>query len=111
MSVLKLARTLIDDGGKIPWQVTDEPPVNPALVRSIWLKFAGEWAATYEFRGASLFDAVQRAVGRNAPAFELKKLNKARQKFDFAARARLGSALFVGEGNFSFALALARLKG
>ncbi|WP_133057608.1 hypothetical protein [Falsiruegeria litorea] len=66
---------------------------------------------TYEFRGASLVDAVQQAVARNAPAIELKKLNKAPHKFDFAARARLGSALFVGEGNFSFALALARLKG
>ena len=71
----------------------------------------GVLAVTYEFRGASLFDAVQQAVGRNTPAVELKKPNKARQKFDFAARARLGSALFVGEGNFSFALALARLKG
>lgn len=71
----------------------------------------GVLAVTYEFRGASLFDAVKQAVGRNAPAVELKKLNKAGQKFDFAARARLGSALFVGEGNFSFALALARLKG
>lgn len=66
---------------------------------------------TYEFRGTSLLDAVQQAVGHNAPAVEQKKLNKASQKFDIAARARLGSALFVGEGNFSFALALARLEG
>ncbi|MBW4709549.1 DUF2431 domain-containing protein [Roseobacter sp. YSTF-M11] len=66
---------------------------------------------THEFRGASLHDAVQQAVGRNAPIFEQKKLNNVTQKFDFAARARLGSALIVGEGDISFALALARLKG
>ncbi len=58
-----------------------------------------------------MLDAVQHAVGRDAPVVEQKKLNRATQKFDFAARARLGSALFVGEGNFSFALALAHLKG
>ena len=58
-----------------------------------------------------MLDAVQQAVGRDAPVVEQKKLNKATQKFDFAARARLDSALFVGEGNSSFALALARLKG
>lgn len=58
-----------------------------------------------------MLDAVQQAVGRDAVVIEEKKLNKTTQKFNFAARARLGNALFVGEGNFSFALALARLKG
>jgi len=89
--------------------------MNHLLTRLWYIRFGsylqGVLFVTYEFRGASLFDAVQQAVGRNAPAVEHKKLNKARQKFDFAARARLGRTLFVGEGNFSFALALARLKG
>ncbi|MCG7493053.1 DUF2431 domain-containing protein [Thalassobius sp. Cn5-15] len=65
----------------------------------------------HEVQVASLFDVVQQAAARNAPAIKLKKLNKAQPKFDFAVRARHGGALFVGEGNFSFALALARLKG
>ena len=94
---------------------TSERQMNRLLTWLWYIRFVsnlqGMLALTYKFRGASLFDAVQQAVARNAPAVELKKLNKARQKFDFAARARLGSALFVGEGNFSFALALARLNG
>jgi len=89
--------------------------MNHLLTRLWYIRFVsklqGVLFVTYEFRGASLLEAVQQAIGRDAPTVEQKKLNKAPQKFDFAARARLGSALFVGEGNFSFALALARLKG
>ncbi|WP_299778352.1 Rossmann-like fold-containing protein [uncultured Roseobacter sp.] len=89
--------------------------MNHLLTQLQYIRFVsnlqGVLVVTYEFRGASLLDAVQNAVGRNAPAVEQKKLNKARPKFDFAARVHLGRALFVGEGSFSFALALARLEG
>jgi hypothetical protein len=66
---------------------------------------------TYEFRGATLFDAVQQATRRNAPLLDQKRLSKLSACYDFAARARLGQMLFVGEGNFSFSLSLARMRG
>ena len=110
-----IAINLTHIGPHVAPSPASERQMNHLLTRLWYLRFVsnlqGVLAVTYEFRGASLFDAVQQAVARNAPALELKKLNKAPHKFDFAARARLGSALFVGEGNFSFALALARLKG
>lgn len=93
-------------------QTLSEPLVNPAPILSICLKFLQDLLiVTYEFRGTSLYDAVQKAVGQDRPKLEQKKLQKTAAKFDFAARVRLGSALFVGEGNFSFALSMARLKG
>ncbi len=110
-----IAIKLTHIGPHVAPSTTSEHQMNRLLTRLWYVRFVSNLqralTATYEFRGVSLLDAVQQAVGRNASAIEQKKLNKARQKFDFAARARLGSALFVGEGNFSFALALARLKG
>jgi hypothetical protein len=61
----------------------------------------------YEFRAATLQDAVRLAV--RGPVLEAKRLAKRPARYDFAGRMRLGSVLFVGEGNFSFALAMARL--
>jgi hypothetical protein len=40
-----------------------------------------------------------------------KKLAKVAAKFDFTARMRMGSVLFVGEGNLSFALTISRKPG
>jgi len=58
----------------------------------------------YEFRGATLQEAVHQAL--RYPALSTKKLAKVAAKFDFTARVRMGSALFVGEGNLSFALTM-----
>ena len=60
----------------------------------------------YEFRGATLQEAVHQAL-RN-PALSTKKLAKVAAKFEFTARMRMGSVLFVGEGNLSFALTMSR---
>ena len=60
----------------------------------------------YEFRGATLQQAIHHAL--RDPALSTKKLAKACAKFDFSARMRAGSVLFVGEGNLSFALTLCR---
>lgn len=60
----------------------------------------------YEFRGATLQTAVHQAL--QYPALSTKKLAKVASKFGFTARMRAGSVLFVGEGNFSFALTLSR---
>ena len=60
----------------------------------------------YEFRGATLQDAVHQAL--RYPALSAKKLAKVAAKFDFTARMRMGSVLFVGEGNLSFALTMSR---
>lgn len=69
----------------------------------------------YEFRRRSLADAVQQAVsgGRRAEATDLsfKKLLKTQRAYPFGQKAAAGSVLLVGEGNFSFALSLARLRG
>jgi hypothetical protein len=54
----------------------------------------------YEFRGSTLLEAVQQAVGRSDLQLSHKKLVKRKGKFDFSARMRLGSVLFVEEGNF-----------
>lgn len=61
----------------------------------------------HEFRAATLRDAIRLAV--RGPAPETKRLAKRPSGFDFANRMRIGDALFVGEGNFSFALAMACL--
>ncbi|MCC5965596.1 MAG: DUF2431 domain-containing protein [Natronohydrobacter sp.] len=60
----------------------------------------------YEFRGATLQDAVHHAL--RYPALSTKKLAKVAAKFDFTARMRMGSVMFVGEGNLSFALTMSR---
>jgi hypothetical protein len=60
----------------------------------------------YEFRGATLQEAVQQALRYSA--LSTKKLAKVAAKFDFTARMRMGSVLFVGEGNLSFALTMSR---
>ena len=60
----------------------------------------------YEFRSATLQDAVRHAL--RYPALSTKKLAKAAAKYDFTARMRMGSVLFVGEGNLSFALTMSR---
>ncbi len=60
----------------------------------------------YEFRGATLQEAVQQAL--QIPALSTKKLAKVAAKFDFTASMRMGSVLFVGEGNLSFALTMSR---
>lgn len=60
----------------------------------------------YEFRGTTLQEAVHNALGH--PILSTKKLAKASAKFDFATRMHLGGVLFVGEGNLSFALTMAR---
>lgn len=59
-----------------------------------------------EFRGTTLQDAVHQAL--RYPALSTKKLAKVAAKFDFTARMRMGSVLFVGEGNLSFALMMLR---
>lgn len=66
---------------------------------------------TCEFCGATLLDAVHKATRPNAPSLGQKKLKMVPVHYDFAARARLGQMLFVGEGNFSFSLSLARMRG
>lgn len=58
----------------------------------------------YEFHSAKLQEAVHQALGY--PALSAKKLAKAAAKFDFTARMRMGSVLFAGEGNLSFAMAM-----
>jgi len=60
----------------------------------------------YEFRGATLQEAIHQAL--RYPAWSTKKLAKVAAKFDFTARMRMGSVLFVGEGNLSFALTMSR---
>lgn len=57
-----------------------------------------------EFRGATLQEAIHQAL--RYPALSTKKLAKVSAKFDFPARMRMGSVLFVGEGNLSFALTM-----
>lgn len=59
-----------------------------------------------EFRGATLQAAVHQALRYSA--LSTKKLAKVAAKFDFALRMRMGSVLFVGEGNLSFALTMSR---
>lgn len=49
----------------------------------------------YEFRGATLQDAVHQAL--RLPALSTKKLAKMAAKFDFTACMRMGSVLFIGE--------------
>jgi hypothetical protein len=66
---------------------------------------------TYEFRGATLYDAVRSATRPTASLLGQKKLNKLPSHYDFAARAQFGQMLFVGEGNFSFSLSIARERG
>lgn len=58
----------------------------------------------YEFRGATLQEAVHKAL--RYPALSTKKLAKVAAKFDFTACLRMGNVLFVGEGNLSFALTM-----
>lgn len=69
----------------------------------------------HEYRGRSLAEAVQLAVSGDrraeAPDLSSKKLLKGRGFYPFGQKAAAGSVLFVGEGNFSFALSLARLRG
>jgi hypothetical protein len=60
----------------------------------------------YEFRGATLQDAIHQAL--RYPELSTKQLAKVATKFDFTARMRVGSVLFVGEGNLSFALTMSR---
>jgi hypothetical protein len=69
----------------------------------------------YEFRGRSLVEAVRLAVADDrrvgAADLSVKKLVKGRGFYPFGQKAAAGSVLFLGEGNFSFALSLARLRG
>lgn len=60
----------------------------------------------YEFRGATLQEANHQAL--RYPALSTRQLTKVAAKFDFTARMRMGSVLFVGEGNLSFALTISR---
>ena len=60
----------------------------------------------YEFRGATLQEAIHQAL--RYPALSTKKLAKMAAKFYFTARMRMGSVLFVGEGNLTFALTMWR---
>lgn len=60
----------------------------------------------YDFRGGTLQAAIDQAL-RN-PALSTKTLAKVAVKFGFIARMRMGSVLFVGEGNPSFALTISR---
>jgi len=53
----------------------------------------------FEFRGATLQEAIHQAL--RYPALPKNKLAKVAAKFDFTARMRMGSVLFVGEGNLS----------
>ena len=61
----------------------------------------------HEYRSTTIQGAVHKALAY--PRLAVKKLTKSSEKFDFAAQMRAGSVLFVGEGNFSFALSMARL--
>lgn len=58
----------------------------------------------HEFRGATLQEAIHQAL--RYPALSTKQLAKVAAKFDFTARMCMGSVLFVGEGNLSFALTM-----
>lgn len=67
-----------------------------------------------EFRGNTLAQAVHLATRHYAHSRGLehklvfKKIDKQLRKFPFIERSKMGKTLFVGEGNFSFALSIAK---
>lgn len=74
----------------------------------------------YEFSGRTLSEAVSKAVyGKPLGEFDaralqrplhLKRIEKPSDHFPFQRKIISGSTLFVGEGNFSFSLGLAKHK-
>jgi Domain of unknown function (DUF2431) len=68
----------------------------------------------YEFRAGSLTEAVRLTIGNGRLAEsgspQSKKLAKCREHYPFGTKVAAGPALLIGEGNFSFALSLARLR-
>lgn len=83
-----------------------ERQMNHLLTRHWYIRFVsnlpGQLIVKLEFRRTSLLDAVQQAVGQNAPVLDQKKLNKAPQKNStlllaraLAARCLLARAILV----------------
>lgn len=74
----------------------------------------------YEYRGKNLSEAVSNAVrGNSLLKFDVlefpqslgtKKIEKRSDHYPFKQNLKNGTTLFVGEGNFSFSLNLARMK-
>ncbi|AXX98056.1 class I SAM-dependent methyltransferase [Profundibacter amoris] len=74
----------------------------------------------YEYRGKTLSEAVSNAVrGNSLPKFDVlefpqslgtKKIEKRSDHYPFKRNLKNGTTLFVGEGNFSFSLNMARAR-
>lgn len=74
----------------------------------------------YEYRGKNLSEAVSNAIrGNSLPKFDVlefppslgtKTIEKRSDHYPFKQNLKNGTTLFVGEGNFSFPLNMARAR-